>query len=135
MPVYKTSILNKEINVNYEDSEKEKLEEAVEAINLKIESFDNPTGKISDTKILSFLAIKLQAEILDLYENKQKEVILENKINASNSENINLNDKLYELREKNKSLEKDNELINQDLKKIQNQIDVIIKVIKDTYDE
>ena len=135
MPVYKTSILNKEINVNYEDNEKDKLEEAIKQIKLKLDSFQNPTGKISDTKILSFLAIKLQAEILELNENKKTDLTFQKKINESNNKNINLNDKLYKLSEKNKLLENEKELINSDLKKIQSQIELIINLIKSTYEE
>ena len=38
MPIYKAFILNKEINVNYENNQKEKLEEAINAINSKIKN-------------------------------------------------------------------------------------------------
>ena len=73
MPVYKAYILNKEINVNYEKNEKEKLLESIDAINSKLETYDNLKGKISDSKLLSFLAIKLQAELIHLNEKKQKD--------------------------------------------------------------
>ena len=102
MPVYKALILNKEISVNYEANQKEKLIEAINAINSELGNYDNLNGKISDNKLLSFLAIKLQAELLDLNKNKQKNINLEKKFTDSNSQNINLNDKLYQLREQNK---------------------------------
>ena len=35
MPIYKALILNKEINVNYEENEKDKLAKAIEEINYK----------------------------------------------------------------------------------------------------
>ena len=66
MPVYKALILNKEINVNYKIDEKDKLEKAINEINLQLKDYDQNNGKISDTKLLSFLAIKLQAEIMEL---------------------------------------------------------------------
>ena len=66
MPVYKAFILNKEISVNYENNQKDKLVDAIKQINLKLKSYNNLNGKISDNKLLSFLAIKLQAEILEL---------------------------------------------------------------------
>ena len=134
MPVYKALILNKEISVNYEANQKEKLIEAINAINSELGNYDNLNGKISDTKLLSFLAIKLQAELLDLNENKQKNINLEKKFTDSNSQNINLNDKLYQLREQNKLLKEENELINQELVKIQSQIDIIISLIKKSYE-
>ena len=134
MPVYKALILNKEISVNYEANQKEKLIEAINAINSELGNYDNLNGKISDSKILSFLAIKLQAELLDLNKNKQKNINLEKKFTDSNSQNINLNDKLYQLREQNKLLKEENELINQELVKIQSQIDIIISLIKKSYE-
>ena len=134
MPVYKALILNKEISVNYEANQKEKLIEAINAINSELGNYDNLNGKISDTKLLSFLAIKLQAELLDLNKNKQININLEKKFTDSNSQNINLNDKLYQLREQNKLLKEENELINQELVKIQSQIDIIISLIKKSYD-
>tara|TARA_Y100000996_G_scaffold408217_1_gene386934 strand:+ start:228 stop:632 length:405 start_codon:yes stop_codon:yes gene_type:complete len=134
MPVYKALILNKEISVNYEANQKEKLIEAINAINSELGNYDNLNGKISDNKLLSFLAIKLQAELLDLNKNKQKNINLEKKFTDSNSQNINLNDKLYQLREQNKLLKEENELINQELVKIQSQIDIIISLIKKSYE-
>tara|TARA_B100000945_G_C20282040_1_gene549109 strand:- start:327 stop:731 length:405 start_codon:yes stop_codon:yes gene_type:complete len=134
MPVYKALILNKEISVNYEANQKEKLIEAINAINSELGNYDNLNGKISDSKILSFLAIKLQAEVLDLNKNKQININLEKKFTDSNSQNINLNDKLYQLREQNKLLKEENELINQELVKIQSQIDIIISLIKKSYE-
>ena len=134
MPVYKALILNKEISVNYEANQKEKLIEAINAINSELGNYDNLNGKISDSKILSFLAIKLQAEVLDLNKNKQININLEKKFTDSNSQNINLNDKLYQLREQNKLLKEENELIHQELVKIQSQIDIIINLIKKSYE-
>ena len=134
MPVYKALILNKEISVNYEANQKEKLIEAINAINSELGNYDNLNGKISDSKILSFLAIKLQAEVLDLNKNKQININLEKKFTDSNSQNINLNDKLYQLREQNKLLKEENELIHQELVKIQSQIDIIISLIKKSYE-
>ncbi len=134
MPIYKTLILNKEIAVNYKENEKEKLIAAIKSINLKLESYDNLNGKISDHKLLSFLAIKLQAEILQLNHTNKEKDILEKKIIESNSQNISLNDKLYKLNQENQKLIKDNNLINQELINIQKQIDLIINLIKKTYE-
>ncbi len=124
MPVYKAIILNKEISVNYDEDQKEKLEEAINAINTELESYDNHNGKISDSKLLSFLAIKLKAELLDLKKNK-----------ISKEENISLNDQIYKLREKNELLNKENDLINIELDKLNNQVEIIINLIKKTYDD
>tara|TARA_B100000674_G_scaffold328859_1_gene274577 strand:+ start:2291 stop:2695 length:405 start_codon:yes stop_codon:yes gene_type:complete len=134
MPVYKALILNKEISVNYEENQKDKLIEAIDQINNKLKEYDNLSGKISDNKLLSFVAIKLQAELLDFEEKKIKDSFLEKKMNDSNSENIALNDKLYRLNQENEILKKENDLINQELNKIEKQINVIINLIKKTYE-
>ena len=135
MPTYKALILNKEISVNYEENEKEKLIEAVKSINSKLESYNVQKGKISDNKLLSFLAIKLQAELLELEQNKLNHNIVEKNFENANKKNISLNDKIYELTEKNELLKKENELINQELVSIKSQIDLIITLVKNTYDE
>ena len=134
MPVYKALILNKEISVNYEENQKDKLIEAIDQINNKLEEYDNLSGKISDSKLLSFVAIKLQAELLDFEEKKNKDSFLEKKMNDSNNENIALNDKLYRLNQENEILIKENDLINQELNKIEKQINVIINLIKKNYE-
>ena len=135
MPIYKALILNKEINVNYEESEKYKLEEAIKSINFKLETYDNQNGKISDNKLLTFLAINLQAELLFLKQNEKKENKLEDKYKEIKNKNIVLKDKMHKLLEQNELLKNENYLINQELSKIQNQIDVILKLVKTTYEE
>lgn len=135
MPTYKALILNKEISVNYEENEKEKLIEAVKSVNSKLKSYNVQNGKISDNKLLSFLAIKLQAELIELEQNKLNHNIVEKNFEKTNKKNISLNDKIYELSEKNELLKKENELINQELVSIKSQIDLIITLVKNTYDE
>ena len=54
MPVFKALILNKEINVNYEENQKVKLIEAINSINSKLESYGNQYGKISDQSYCLF---------------------------------------------------------------------------------
>ena len=39
MPIYKALILNKEIIVNYEENQKDKLVEAIKVINSKLKSY------------------------------------------------------------------------------------------------
>ena len=130
MPVYKAIILNKEVSLKYEVNQKEKLEKAINEINRKLQNFDNYNGKISDNKLLSFLAIQLQAEIFDLIENSKSNKLFEKKIENSNNENIKLVQKIEHLNEKNNLLEKEKELISNDLIKIQKQIDIMLELFK-----
>ena len=135
MPIHKASILNFEISVNYQKDEKQQLLKAINLINSKLESYDNLNGKISDSKLLCFLAIKLQAEILDLNHKNINKSNLEKKFTELNHENINLNDKLYQLHEKNKLLINDNQSLEQDFNQILLQLDKIINLLKKAYEE
>ena len=130
MPVYKAIILNKEVSLKYEVNQKEKLEKAINEINHKLKNFDNYNGKISDNKLLSFLAIQLQDEIFDLIKNSKNNKLFEKKIENSNNENIKLVKQIEHLNEKNNLLEKEKELISNDLIKIQKQIDIMLELFK-----
>ena len=135
MPTYKALILNKEINVNYEEKEKEKLLEAIENVNSKLESYKYLNGKVSDNKLLSFLVIKLQAELIELESNKRKKINLEKKFNETSNKNIDLKDEVFKLKEENEILKKENDLINLEVDKIKSQIDLILDLVKKTYDD
>ena len=135
MPVYKVFILNNEISLNYEPDQKNQLVEAIKSIKMKLSNYDNLNGKISDNKLLCLLSIKLQAEILEINNNKEKENHLNKKNKSSDNKNLSLNNKLYQLQEQNKLLKQENELVNNELSKIQNQIDLITHLIKQTYEE
>ena len=130
MPVYKALILNKEISVNYKVDEKDKLEQAINEVNFQLKNYGKNDGKISDTTLLSFLAIKLQAEIMELKRQNTKNTEIETKLINANSNTINLNDKLSKLIEQKKFIEKENQQINKELNIIHNQINLIIELLK-----
>ena len=130
MPVYKALILNKEIPVNYKVDEKDKLEQAINEVNFQLKNYGKNDGKISDTTLLSFLAIKLQAEIMELKRQNTKNTEIETKLINANSNTINLNDKLNKLTEQKNLIENENQQINKDLAIIQNQINLIIELLK-----
>ena len=134
MPIYKALILNKEINVNYEENQKEKLINAVSSINNKLNNLNDTSGKINDNKLLSFLAIKLQAEIHELNLKNKNDTDLEKKLKEINNKNIHLNDKIIKLSEKNNLLEEESTKLNSEIKIIQNQIEIILKLLKNVYE-
>ena len=134
MPVYKVKILNKEINLNYEEIHKERLVEAVNQIKNKIKSIDNLNGKISDTQILTFLSIKLQDEIFEL-EQKKIDLNFTNEFTDLKNKNLNLNNEIFQLKEKNKSLETENNSIQENLDQIIKQINILLSLIKSNYED
>ena len=134
MPVYKVKILNKEINLNYEEIHKERLVEAVNQIKNKIKSIDNLNGKISDTQILTFLSIKLQDEIFEL-EQKKIDLNFTNEFTDLKNKNLNLNNEIFQLKEKNKSLETENNSIQESLDQLIKQINILLSLIKSNYED
>ena len=134
MPVYKVKILNKEINLNYEEVHKERLIEAVNQIKNKIKAIDNLNGKISDTQLLTFLSIKLQDEIFELEQKKIDHNFTNEFIDLKNK-NLNLNNEIFQLKEKNKLLETENNSIQENLDQLIKQINIILSLIKSNYED
>ena len=134
MPVYKVKILNKEINLNYEDVHKERLIEAINQIKNKIKSIDNLNGKISDTQLLTFLSIKLQDEIFEL-EQKKIDLNFTNEFTDLKNKNLNLNNEIFQLKEKNKFLETENYSIQENLDQLIKQINILLSLIKSNYED
>ena len=134
MPVYKVKILNKEINLNYEEVHKERLVEAVNQIKNKIKSIDNLNGKISDTQLLTFLSIKLQDEIFEL-EQKKIDLNFTNEFTDLKNLNLNLNNEIFQLKERNKLLETENNSIQENLDQIIKQINILLSLIKSNYED
>ena len=93
MPKLKTEILGSPIEINYEESEKDKLIKIVERFNDRLLDFDNLRGKISDKKILILAALKAEDQIIDKSLTKEKETeIINNQKKA-----ININDITQEI--------------------------------------
>ena len=134
MPVYKVKILNKEINLNYEEVHKERLIEAINQIKNKIKSIDNLNGKISDTQLLTFLSIKLQDEIFEL-EQKKIDLNSINEFTDLKNKNINLNNEIFQLKEKNKLLETENSSMEENLDQLIKQINILLSLIKSNYED
>ena len=65
MPTLKTEILGSPIEINYEESEKDKLIKIIEKFNDRLLDFENLRGKISDKKILILAALKAEDQIID----------------------------------------------------------------------
>ena len=116
MPTLKTEILGSLIEINYEESEKDKLIKIIEKFNDRLLDFENLRGKISDKKILILAALKAEDQIIDKTLTKEKEEeIINNQKKA-----ININDitqEIIQLKDiKNKLNIENNELKNLILK-------------------
>ena len=112
MPTLKTEILGSLIEINYEESEKDKLRKIIEKFNERLLDFENLRGKISDKKILILAALKAEDQIIENTLTKEKEEeIIHNQKKA-----ININDitqEIIQLKDiKNKLNIENNELKN-----------------------
>ena len=93
MPTLKTEILGSPIEINYQESEKDKLIKIIEKFNNRLLDFENLRGKISDKKILILGALKAEDQIIDRSLTKEKETeIINNQKKA-----ININDITQEI--------------------------------------
>lgn len=134
MPNIKFKILNKDINLSYESQEKEKLIESTTSINKKLEEYDNLIGKVSDHKILSILAIKLEAELLELKkENNHFLKKIKNKEDV-NKENILNKETIYNLKKELRKQEEENEILVKNIDNILTELNLIINLIKQNYE-
>ena len=134
MPNIKFKILNKDINLSYESQEKEKLIESTTSINKKLEEYNNLIGKVSDHKILSILAIKLEAELLELKkENNHFLKKIKNKEDV-NKENILNKETIYNLKKELRKQEEDNEILIKNIDNILTELNLIINLIKQNYE-
>jgi len=98
MPTLKTEILGSLIEINYEESEKNKLKKIIEKFNNRLQDFEYLKGRISDKKILILAALKAEDQIIDIALKKDKEEKIINdqkkaiKINDITREIIQLKD-------------------------------------------
>ncbi len=134
MPNIKFKILNKDINLSYESQEKEKLIESTNSINKKLEEYNNLIGKVSDHKILSILAIKLEAELLELKkENNHFLKKIKNKEDV-NKENILIKETIYNLKKELRKQEEENKILIKNIDNILTELNLIINLIKQNYE-
>lgn len=134
MPNIKFKILNKDINLSYESQEKEKLIESTTSINKKLEEYNNLIGKVSDHKILSILAIKLEAELLELKkENNHFLKKIKNKEDV-NKENILIKETIYNLKKELRKQEEENKILIKNIDNILTELNLIINLIKQNYE-
>ena len=141
MPTLKTEILGSPIEINYEESEKDKLIKIIEKFNDRLLDFENLRGKISDKKILILAALKAEDQIVDRNIMKEKEIeIINNKkkeINISDitQEIIHLKDIESKLNDENHKLKNLISKAFSELNKMEkNIIDLTDKIISQSND-
>ena len=134
MPILKTEILGSPIEINYEESEKEKLIKIIEKFNDRLLDFENLRGKISDKKILILAALKAEDQIIDKSLTKEKETeIINNQKKA-----ININDitqEIIQLKDIESKLNIENNKLKNLISKAFSELDKMEKNIIDLTDK
>ena len=134
MPTLKTEILGSSIEINYEESEKDKLIKIIEKFNDRLLDFENLRGKISDKKILILAALKAEDQIIDRSLTKEKETeILNNK-----KKEININDitqEIIQLKDTESKLNIENSKLKNLISKAFSELDKMEKNIIDLTDK
>ena len=134
MPVFIAKINNTEVEINYKLEEREILERVIKKINKEIKLLDNQGGKISDSKLIAFYSIKLQAELIEQNKIIDSNNELENKNINYKNENIQLNKEIYNSKKKIEKLDLENKKYNDELDKIMNQISYVSSLIKSLHE-
>ena len=134
MPTLKTEILGSPIEINYEESEKDKLIKIIEKFNDRLLDFENLRGKISDKKILILAALKAEDQIIDRSLTKEKETeIINNK-----KKGININDitqEIIQLKDTESKLNVENSKLKNLISKAFSELDKMEKNIIDLTDK
>ena len=134
MPTLKTEILGSPIEINYQESEKEKLIKIIEKFNNRLLDFENLRGKISDKKILILAALKAEDQIIDSSLTKEKETeIINNK-----KKGININDitqEIIQLKDIESKLSDENSKLKNLISKAFSELDKMEKNIIDLTDK
>ena len=130
MPTLKTEILGSPIEINYEESEKDKLIKIIEKFNDRLLDFENLRGKISDKKILILAALKAEDQIVDRNIMKAKETeIINNQKKA-----ININDitqEIVQLKDIERKLNIENSELKNLISKTFSELDKMEKYLTD----
>ena len=134
MPTLKTEILGSPIEINYQESEKDKLIKIIEKFNHRLLDFVNLRGKISDKKILILAALKAEDQIIDRSLTKEKETeIINNK-----KKEININDitqEIVQLKDIERKLNIENSKLKNLISKAFSELDMMEKNITDLTDK
>ena len=141
MPILETNILGSRMEISYQEDEKEKLIHLIEQFKLRLSELENLKVRFADNKIMLLAAIKAEDNIYELKQtiDNQKKII--DSLNTQQKQNdnkireiVNLKDKLFSANEKNKKLEEQNNIIMNEIEKINNKLISVINKIINTND-
>ena len=137
MPILEINILGSNIEISYQEGEKEKLLYLIKQFKLRLSKFENLKVRFADFKIILLAALKAEDIIYELKQtiDNQNKVIESSSIQKEQIDNkireiVKLKDELYLVNEKNKDLEEQNNKTINEIEKLNNKlISLIDKII------
>tara|TARA_B100000029_G_scaffold490966_1_gene550589 strand:- start:576 stop:977 length:402 start_codon:yes stop_codon:yes gene_type:complete len=104
MPILKTKIFGKDIEINYQENEKDKLNVLIDNFKNRIKEFDHLEGKVGDIKILFLAALKSENENFELINKKKNHSTKLKEFEEKIREVVLLKDEITKLNKKNSEL-------------------------------
>ena len=142
MPTHKTTIFNSEININYEEGDKDKLLQLIENLNNRLKKYNHLKGKVSDNKIIILASLEVEDELIEKQKLISAQSLISNALKAKelqveklSSEIISLKDKIHLLESKLDERNDRDVLIENEIDEINNQIENLNKSMLTLYDE
>ena len=139
MPILEINILGSNIEISYQEGEKEKLLYLVKQFKLRLSKFENLKVRFADFKIILLAALKAEDIIYELkqtIDNQNKAIesssIQQGQIDNKIREIVKLKDELFLLNEKNKDLEEQNNKTINEIEKLNNKLISLIDKIVNT---
>ena len=139
MPILEINILGSNIEISYQEGEKEKLLHLTKQFKLRLSEFENLKVRFADFKIILLAALKAEDIIYELKQtiDNQNKVIESSSIQQEQIDNkireiVKLKDELYLANEKNKDLEDQNNKTINEIEKLNNKLISLIGKIVNT---
>ena len=139
MPILEINILGSNIEISYQQGEKEKLLYLVKQFKLRLSKFENLKVRFADFKIILLAALKAEDIIYELKQtiDNQNKVIESSSIQKEQIDNkireiVKLKDELFLVNEKNKDLEEQNNKTINEIEKLNNKLISLIEKIVNT---
>ena len=139
MPILEINILGSNIEISYQEGEKEKLLYLVKQFKLRLSKFENLKVRFADFKIILLAALKAEDIIYELKQtiDNQNKVIESSSIQKEQIDNkireiVKLKDELFLVNEKNKDLEEQNNKTINEIEKFNNILISLIDKIVNT---
>ena len=142
MPILKTKILGSQIEINFEENEREKLQHLISNFKQRLNEFSDNNGRISTNTILFLAALKAEDQLVEIkslidqnkeYQNtaiKQKDMI-----EKLSKEIVFLKDQVNELNKFNLSKENNNTHAMEEIAKLEQMLQTIQKKILSKNDD